>query len=579
MATAATNTNATELQFRFNADLPDPLRARPPEAFPEAQLDPCARITTRIYMASTNQVRTVPDVLVKTKPRHIISRPFPPSTTSNNEEGDDSESSSEFSNDDEMSEEDASMPDVPEEGHPSQSQSQSQNDENNNNGEEESESESDDSSPSRAYWLQRTLRDAIYGAVKYAIVLKKRVPANRDGILAEWELTTDACAVKEMDWQHIRRDQTHLAEDPIKEVAALQYLQRWYSSSSNSSSPSPPSHNNNTSTLSLPLDQVDRALLDSKIMLPLDILTDDRFLYSVMPYCDGGELFDRLDQTDKFTEGQARYWMHQIIMGLDNLQKAGICHRDMSLENLLVHKGVSLIIDMGMCLKVPYEEDPESQLEQQQHQLEQQQQPSLPNTNTHATEDGNTNNATEDGNTNNNMQGLIGAFGNVGVNGTNKGQQQQHQQQQIQQQQIQQQQQQKMQMETMERNQRRRQRRCMILPQGTCGKWHYMSPEIYQDSAPFDGFAVDMWATGVILFLMLTGFPPWERPCRTDERFKYMTQGYLVQMLTEWNVGLSGDAMDLLQRMLWIDPNDRLSLAQVRAHPWMTNGPLQPPSA
>jgi serine/threonine protein kinase len=59
---------------------------------------------------------------------------------------------------------------------------------------------------------------------------------------------------------------------------------------------------------------VDRALLDSKIMLPLDILTDDRFLYSVMPYCDGGELFDRLDQTDKFTEGQARYWMHQIIM-------------------------------------------------------------------------------------------------------------------------------------------------------------------------------------------------------------------------------------------------------------------------
>jgi serine/threonine protein kinase len=242
----------------------------------------------------------------------------------------------------------------------------------------------------------------------------------------------------------------------------------------------------------------------------------------------------------------------------------------MSLENLLVHKGVSLIIDMGMCLKVPYEEDPESQLEQQQ-----QQQPSLPNTNTHA-------NATEDGNTNtnmnNNIQGLIGAFGNVGVNGTNKGQQQ-HQQQQIQQQQIQQQQQQKMQMETMERNQRRRQRRCMILPQGTCGKWHYMSPEIYQDSAPFDGFAVDMWATGVILFLMLTGFPPWERPCRTDERFKYMTQGYLVQMLTEWNVGLSGDAMDLLQRMLWIDPNDRLSLAQVRAHPWMTNGPLQPPSA
>ena len=99
-----------------------------------------------------------------------------------------------------------------------------------------------------------------------------------------------------------------------------------------------------------------------------------------------------------------------------------------------------------------------------------------------------------------------------------------------------------------------------------------MSPEIYQNSDPFDGFAVDMWAAGVILFLMLTGFPPWERACPTDERFHYMTAGYLVQMLTEWEIGLSGDAMDLLQRMLFLDPKDRLSLDQVRAHPWMVNG-------
>lgn len=111
--------------------------------------------------------------------------------------------------------------------------------------------------------------------------------------------------------------------------------------------------------------------------------------------------------------------------------------------------------------------------------------------------------------------------------------------------------------------------RHLILPQGVCGKWLYMSPEIYKNREPFDGFAVDMWAAGVILFLMLTGFPPWDRACDADERFKYMSSGYLVQMLTEWQLGLSSDAMDLLQRMLWLDPNDRLSLEQVRAHPWM----------
>jgi serine/threonine-protein kinase HSL1 (negative regulator of Swe1 kinase) len=77
-------------------------------------------------------------------------------------------------------------------------------------------------------------------------------------------------------------------------------------------------------------------------------------------------------------------------------------------------------------------------------------------------------------------------------------------------------------------------------------------------------------APGVILFIMLTGYPPWEKPLPTDERFKFMSNGYLVHMLTEWKTGLSADAMDLLQRMFMLDPTDRLSLEQVWAHPWTT---------
>ena len=57
----------------------------------------------------------------------------------------------------------------------------------------------------------------------------------------------------------------------------------------------------------------------------------------------------------------------------------------------------------------------------------------------------------------------------------------------------------------------------------------------------------------------------------TDENFKLMTTGYLMQILTERRVGLSEDAMDLLQRMFWVDPADRLSLEQVCAHLWMTH--------
>ena len=220
--------------------------------------------------------------------------------------------------------------------------------------------------------------------------------------------------------------------------------------------------------------QTPQNMLESHIMMPMDLLSDNRNLYSIMPYCAGGELFEVLEKKNRFTETEARYWMRQILKGLSCLKKAGVAHRDLSLENLLVHEGNVLVIDMGMCLRVPF-------VDQNMNQ------------------------------------------------------------------------------------------RYLILPQGVCGKWHYMSPEVCKNQLPFDGPAVDLWAVGVILFLMLTGFPPWERPTLTDERFRYMSNGYLVQMLTEWQLGLSADAMDLLQRMFWLDPTDRLSLEQVCAHPWMNN--------
>jgi len=182
------------------------------------------------------------------------------------------------------------------------------------------------------------------------------------------------------------------------------------------------------------------------------------------------------------------------------MQRAGICHRDLSLENLLVHQNGCLVIDLGMCLRIPYVEQ------------------DRPN------------------------QSLTDTMNQMSLTCQNGGMGHAPQCE-----------------------------RLLMKPQGTCGKWIYMSPEIYNNNDAFDGFAVDMWAAGVILFLMLTGFPPWERACATDDRFKYMTAGYLVQMLTEWGLDLSSDGMDLLQRMLWLDPKDRLSLAQVRAHPWMVN--------
>ena len=86
-----------------------------------------------------------------------------------------------------------------------------------------------------------------------------------------------------------------------------------------------------------------------------------------------------------------------------------------------------------------------------------------------------------------------------------------------------------------------------------------MSPEIFVNREPFDGFAVDLWAAGVILYIMLTGFPPYDAANRSDQRFDLIVTGNLVRQLKNWVIHLSDDAGDLLQRMLQLDPRNRLT--------------------
>jgi serine/threonine protein kinase len=122
-----------------------------------------------------------------------------------------------------------------------------------------------------------------------------------------------------------------------------------------------------------------------------------------------------------------------------------------------------------------------------------------------------------------------------------------------------------------------RQRR-MITPQGAAGKMKYMAPEVYaKHEGGFDGFAIDMWAVGVILYIMLTGEVPWQMPHHTDLKFAKFTDGWIEPYLKGQGFPLSANAYCLLQRMLWLNPQDRLCLHQVRAHPWMQMGSFGSP--
>ena len=105
------------------------------------------------------------------------------------------------------------------------------------------------------------------------------------------------------------------------------------------------------------------------------------------------------------------------------------------------------------------------------------------------------------------------------------------------------------------------------------GKPSYMSPEAaFQE--PVDPFAADVWSLGILLYMLLTGSPLYGT--RSDDAFVLLRLGRLDEVLASYKsfgvTSLSPQARDLIGAMLNPDPRLRLTLAQVRDHPWMGVG-------
>lgn len=113
--------------------------------------------------------------------------------------------------------------------------------------------------------------------------------------------------------------------------------------------------------------------------------------------------------------------------------------------------------------------------------------------------------------------------------------------------------------------------RRLIVAQGQGGKLMYAAPEVLDRDEAFDGFAIDLWAAGVVLFVLLVGFAPFKMANKSDKRFTRIAKGHLKRMVNALNVPLSDEACDLLQNMFWRDPRKRLTLAGVMQHPWVAN--------
>nr|XP_010944567.1 PREDICTED: serine/threonine-protein kinase DCLK3-like [Camelus bactrianus] len=100
-----------------------------------------------------------------------------------------------------------------------------------------------------------------------------------------------------------------------------------------------------------------------------------------------------------------------------------------------------------------------------------------------------------------------------------------------------------------------------------CGTPTYVAPEILSEKGY--GLEVDMWAAGVILYILLCGFPPFRSPERDqDELFNIIQLGRFEFLAPYWD-NISDAAKDLVSRLLVVDPKKRYTAHQVLQHPWI----------
>ena len=83
-----------------------------------------------------------------------------------------------------------------------------------------------------------------------------------------------------------------------------------------------------------------------------------------------------------------------------------------------------------------------------------------------------------------------------------------------------------------------------------CGSLTFMMPEIHQNK-PYDGRQADLFAASVVLFIMLTGCPPFTKAAKSDIMYKCFTNDKidLFWKFHEKNTPLSESLKDLLTKM------------------------------
>uniref|UniRef100_A0A0G4GIE5 Protein kinase domain-containing protein n=1 Tax=Chromera velia CCMP2878 TaxID=1169474 RepID=A0A0G4GIE5_9ALVE len=214
-----------------------------------------------------------------------------------------------------------------------------------------------------------------------------------------------------------------------------------------------------------------------------DCLRDDTNMYLVSEFASEGDLFSCLEWNSRLSETEIKYFMYQILTGVESLHRNRMAHLNLSVENVVRKAdGVCLLIDFSRAWR------------------------------------------------------LIPDPANPGQYA-----------------------------------------KCPTRMENPMSR--YQDPAAWTGE-PYDAMAADIFSCGAMLLILLV--TPWIKTYPWDAtqsstciRFKYFAQKGIRKLLKKYRMQdrLTGEVVDLMEKMLKINPAERPSAADLKLHPWFTAAP------
>ena len=115
------------------------------------------------------------------------------------------------------------------------------------------------------------------------------------------------------------------------------------------------------------------------------------------------------------------------------------------------------------------------------------------------------------------------------------------------------------------------------------GSRFYNAPEMFSCATKgYDGTLSDIFSLGVVLFVLVMGFYPFDKPNITDSRYKFISKNdfagfwkkceqkkYLMNNINNNIFEVSPEFKDLFEKMICPKPDKRIIISQIKKHPWL----------